>query len=117
MVNSSIQVFELARILLAFVDWHFLLELILRSAFMFIFALVMRFFAITSISVFYWIQATLAKRYPWYAKRYPWYEGLTEGTPVKIVTDRILDLKELKKQTLTNLGIGDTGAKIYSKVS
>lgn len=44
MVESSIEVFEITRILVADTPWHFLLEVILRSAFMFIFALfIMRF--------------------------------------------------------------------------
>jgi uncharacterized membrane protein YcaP (DUF421 family) len=40
MVNEPIEVFELTRILIASVPWLFLAEVILRSAFMFIFALV-----------------------------------------------------------------------------
>lgn len=133
MAESSIEVFEITRILVADTPWHFLLEVIIRSVFMFIFALIiMRFlgrraihqltsfdllliialgsamgdpmiypdvailwsvFGITSIMVLYRIQNALANRYAW-------YEDLTEGSPVKIITDGILDSKELKKHTL-----------------
>jgi uncharacterized membrane protein YcaP (DUF421 family) len=134
MAESSIEVFEITRILVADTPWHFLLEVIIRSVFMFIFALIiMRFlgrraihqltsfdllliialgsamgdpmiypdvailwsvFGITSIMVLYRIQNALANRYAW-------YEDLTEGSPVKIITDGILNSKELKKHTLT----------------
>jgi uncharacterized membrane protein YcaP (DUF421 family) len=134
MAESSIEVFEITRILVADTPWHFLLEVILRSAFMFIFALIiMRFlgrraihqltsfdllliialgsamgdpmiypdvailwsvFGISSIMVFYRVQNALANRYPW-------YEDLTEGSPVKIITDGILDSKELERHTPT----------------
>lgn len=50
-------------------------------------------FGITSIMVLYRIQNALANRYAW-------YEDLTEGSPVKIITDGILNSKELKKHTL-----------------
>lgn len=133
MAESSIEVFEITRILVADTPWHFLLEVIIRSVFMFIFALIiMRFlgrraihqltsfdllliialgsamgdpmiypnvailwsvFGITSIMVLYRIQNALANRYAW-------YEDLTEGSPVKIITDGILNSKELKKHTL-----------------
>ena len=133
MAESSIEVFEITRILIADTPWHFLLEVIIRSVFMFIFALIiMRFlgrraihqltsfdllliialgsamgdpmiypnvailwsvFGITSIMVLYRIQNALANRYAW-------YEDLTEGSPVKIITDGILNSKELKKHTL-----------------
>lgn len=132
--SSSIEVFEITRILVADTPWHFLLEVVLRSVFMFIFALViMRFlgrraihqltsfdllliialgsamgdpmiypdvavlwsvFGITSIMVLYRIQNALANRYSW-------YEDLTEGSPVKIITDGILDSNELKRHTPT----------------
>jgi uncharacterized membrane protein YcaP (DUF421 family) len=134
MAESSIEVFEITRILVADTPWHFLLEVIIRSVFMFIFALIiMRFlgrraihqltsfdllliialgsamgdpmiypdvailwsvFGITSIMVLYRIQNALANRYAW-------YEDLTEGSPVKIITDGILNSKKLKKHTLT----------------
>ncbi len=134
MVESPDEVFELARILLADAHWLFLFEVILRSVFMFIFALIfMRFlgrraihqltsfdllliialgsamgdpmiypdvailwsvFGIGTILVLYRIQNTLANRFPW-------YEDLTEGTPVKIITNGILDSEELKKHTPT----------------
>ncbi len=134
MVESSIEVFEITRILVADTPWHFLLEVVLRSAFMFIFALIiMRFlgrraihqltsfdllliialgsamgdpmiypdvailwsvFGISSIMIFYRVQNALANRYPW-------YEDLTEGSPVKIITNGTLDSKELKKHTPT----------------
>lgn len=43
MEDTTIEVFELTRILLASVHWLFLIEIIIRSAFMFIFAmLIMR---------------------------------------------------------------------------
>ncbi|WP_292390495.1 YetF domain-containing protein [Methanosarcina sp. UBA5] len=35
------------------------------------------------------------------ANSYLWYEDLTEGSPVKIITDGILDSEELKKHTPT----------------
>lgn len=44
MVESSIEVFEIIRILVADIPWHFLLEVILRSAVMFIFALIIMLF-------------------------------------------------------------------------
>jgi len=134
MVESPEEVFELTRILLANAHWLFLFEVILRSVFMFIFALIfMRFlgrraihqltsfdllliialgsamgdpmiypdvailwsvFGIGTILVLYRIQNALANRFPW-------YEDLTEGTPVKIITDGILDSEELKTHTPT----------------
>lgn len=134
MVDEPVEVFEITRILLADSPWHFLVEVILRSIFMFIFALIiMRFlgrraihqltsfdllliialgsamgdpmiypdvailwsvFGITSIMVLYRIQNALANRFPW-------YEDLTEGSPVKIITNGILDSEELKKHTPT----------------
>lgn len=133
MAESSIEVFEITRILVADTPWHFLLEVIIRSVFMFIFALIIMcflgrraihqltsfdllliialgsamgdpmiypnvailwsVFGITSIMVLYRIQNALANRYAW-------YEDLTEGSPVKIITDGILNSKELKKHTL-----------------
>jgi uncharacterized membrane protein YcaP (DUF421 family) len=134
MAESSVEVFEITRILIADVPWHFLLEVIVRSAFMFVFALIiMRFlgrraihqltsfdllliialgsalgdpmiypdvavlwsvFGIATILVFYRIQNALANRYAW-------YEDLTEGSPVKLITDGILDFMELQKHTPT----------------
>ena len=134
MVESSIEVFELTRILLASVHWLFLIEVILRSAFMFIFAMVvMRLlgrraihqlnsfdllliialgsamgdpamypdvavlwsvFAIVSLTVFYRIQTALVNRLPW-------YEDLTEGKPVRIITDGIINTEEVRKHSLT----------------
>lgn len=134
MADEPIQVFEITRILLADTPWHFLAEVILRSIFMFIFALIiMRFlgrraihqltsfdllliialgsamgdpmiypdvailwsvFGITSIMVLYRIQNALANRFPR-------YEDLTEGSPVKIISNGVLDSKELKKHTPT----------------
>lgn len=53
MAESSIEVFEITRILVADTPWHFLLEVILRSAFMFIFALfIMRFLGRRAIHQF-----------------------------------------------------------------
>jgi uncharacterized membrane protein YcaP (DUF421 family) len=44
MAESSLEVFKITRILVADTPWHFLLEVIIRSAFMFIFVLIiMRF--------------------------------------------------------------------------
>lgn len=134
MVESPSEVFELTRILLADAHWLFLFEIILRSVFMFVFALIfMRFlgrraihqltsfdllliialgsamgdpmiypdvailwsvFGITTILILYRIQNALANRFPW-------YEDLTEGSPVKIITEGILDSNELKKHTPT----------------
>lgn len=134
MAEESIQVFEIARILIADSPWLFLAEVILRSIFMFIFALIfMRFlgrraihqltsfdllliialgsamgdpmiypdvailwsiFGILTIMVLYRIQNALANRFPR-------YEDLTEGSPVKIITNGILDSQELKKHTPT----------------
>lgn len=134
MAESSIEVFEITRILIADAPWHFLLEIIVRSAFMFIFALIfMRFlgrraihqltsfdllliialgsamgdpmiypdvailwsvFGIATIMVFYRVQNALANKYSW-------YEDLTEGSPVKIISNGILDSKELEKHTPT----------------
>lgn len=134
MVESPSEVFELTRILLADAHWLFLFEIILRSVFMFVFALIfMRFlgrraihqltsfdllliialgsamgdpmiypdvailwsvFGITTILILYRIQNALANRFPW-------YEDLTEGSPVKIITEGILDSDELKKHTPT----------------
>jgi uncharacterized membrane protein YcaP (DUF421 family) len=134
MAESSIEVFEITRILLADTPWHFLAEVVLRSIFMFIFALIiMRLlgrraihqltsfdllliialgsamgdpmiypdvailwsvFGIASIMVLYRIQNALANRFPW-------YEDLTEGTPVKIISNGNLDSEELKKHTPT----------------
>lgn len=134
MAESSIEVFEITRILIADAPWHFLLEIIVRSAFMFVFALIfMRLlgrraihqltsfdllliialgsamgdpmiypdvailwsvFGIATIMVFYRIQNFLANRYAW-------YEDLTEGSPVKIIGNGILDSKELEKHTPT----------------
>jgi uncharacterized membrane protein YcaP (DUF421 family) len=51
-------------------------------------------FGITSIMILYRIQNTLANRYSW-------YEDLTEGSPVKLITNGILDSKELEKHTPT----------------
>jgi len=134
MAESSIEVFEITRILIADAPWHFLLEIIVRSAFMFIFALIfMRFlgrraihqltsfdllliialgsamgdpmiypdvailwsvFGIATIMVFYRVQNALANKFSW-------YEDLTEGSPVKIISNGILDSKELEKHTPT----------------
>ena len=134
MVSEPINVFETTRILLADTPLHFLAEVVVRSIFMFIFALIfMRFlgrraihqltsfdllliialgssmgdpmiypdvailwsvFAITTVLVLYRIQNALANRFPW-------YEDLTEGSPVKIITNGILDSKELEKHTPT----------------
>jgi uncharacterized membrane protein YcaP (DUF421 family) len=134
MAEEPIQVFEITRILIADSLWHFLAEVILRSIFMFIFALIfMRFlgrraihqltsfdllliialgsamgdpmiypdvailwsvFGILTIMVLYRIQNALANRFPR-------YEDLTEGSPVKIITNGILDSEELKKHTPT----------------
>lgn len=134
MAESSIEVFEITRVLVADTPWHFLLEVIVRSAFMFVFALIfMRFlgrraihqltsfdllliialgsamgdpmiypdvailwsvFGIATILILYRIQNNLANKYSW-------YEDLTEGSPVKIITDGIIDSKELEKHTPT----------------
>ncbi len=134
MAESSIEVFEITRVLLADTPWHFLGEVVLRSIFMFIFALIfMRFLGrrairqltsfdllliialgsamgdpmiypdvailwsvsgIMTILILYKIQNSLANRFPW-------YEDLTEGSPVKIVTEGILNSKELKRHTPT----------------
>jgi uncharacterized membrane protein YcaP (DUF421 family) len=134
MAESSIEVFEITRVLLADTPWHFLGEVVLRSIFMFIFALIfMRLlgrraihqltsfdllliialgsamgdpmiypdvailwsvFGIMTILILYRIQNSLANRFPW-------YEDLTEGSPVKIVTEGILNSKELKRHTPT----------------
>jgi uncharacterized membrane protein YcaP (DUF421 family) len=51
-------------------------------------------FGIASIMVLYRIQNALANRFPW-------YEDLTEGTPVKIISNGNLDSEELKKHTPT----------------
>jgi uncharacterized membrane protein YcaP (DUF421 family) len=134
MADSSIEVFEITRILLASSPALFLAEVILRSALMFIFALIiMRFsgrrtikqltsfdllliialgsamgdpiiypdvavlwsiFGIGSLILFYRIQTSLVSRFPR-------YEDLTEGKPTRILTDGVLDAKELKKHTFT----------------
>ena len=57
-------------------------------------ALLWSVFGILTILVLYRIQNSLANRFPW-------YEDLTEGSPVKIITNGILDSKELEKHTPT----------------
>lgn len=134
MVDEPIKVFELTRILIASVPWIFLAEVIVRSAFMFVFALIiMRLlgrravdqltsfdlliiialgsamgdpmfypdvallwsvFAIGTITVCYRIQTALVNRFPR-------YEDLTEGAPVKIISNGILNSKAIRKHTPT----------------
>ncbi|MGB9929032.1 MAG: DUF421 domain-containing protein [Methanosarcina sp.] len=134
MAEGSIEVFEVTRMLIADAPWHFLAEVIVRSAFMFIFALViMRFlgrraihqltsfdllliialgsamgdpmiypdvailwsvFGITTIMILYRIQTALVNRFPK-------YEDITEGKPLRIITQGILDAKRVEKHTPT----------------
>ena len=134
MAEEPIQAFELARILIADTPWHFLAEVIVRSIFMFIFALIiMRFlgrraihqltpfdllliialgsamgdpmiypdvailwsvFGITTITVLYRIQTALVNKSPW-------YEDLTQGKPLRIIKNGILDAERLQKHTPT----------------
>jgi len=134
MAEEPIQVFELARILIADTPWHFLAEVIVRSFFMFIFALIiMRLlgrraihqltsfdllliialgsamgdpmiypdtailwsvFGITTIAVLYRIQTALVNRFPR-------YENFSEGMPLRIIKNGILDEKQVEKHTPT----------------
>lgn len=134
MVDEPIKVFELTRILIASVPWLFLAEIVLRSVFMFVFALIIMrllgrravdqltsfdlliiialgsamgdpmfypdvallwsIFAIGTIAVCYRIQTALVNRFPR-------YEDFTEGAPVKIISNGILDSKKVKKHTPT----------------
>jgi uncharacterized membrane protein YcaP (DUF421 family) len=134
MAEEPIQVFELARILIADAPWHFLAEVIIRSVFMFIFALIiMRFlgrraihqltsfdllliialgsamgdpmiypdvailwsvFGITTITVLYRIQTALVNRFPK-------YEDISEGKPLRIISNGILDAERVEKHSPT----------------
>lgn len=57
-------------------------------------ALLWSVFAIGTITLCYGIQTTLVNRFPR-------YEDLTEGAPVKIISNGILDSKEIRKHTPT----------------